>query len=83
MATSPARGLAYVLCFGYSPAAKHALRTRAPHHQFEMLGEAGVSNYEWHQYLDDYHRAVLACSARTWSGCSKRRRSKGSGTSCS
>jgi hypothetical protein len=61
MATSPARDLAYVLCFGYSPAAKHALRTRALHHQFEMLGEAGVSNYEWHQYLDDYHRAVLAC----------------------
>ncbi len=21
-----------------------------------MLGEAGVSNYDWHQYLDDYRQ---------------------------
>jgi aminoglycoside phosphotransferase (APT) family kinase protein len=60
-ATSPARDLAYVLSFGYAPSAKRSLRTRALHHHFEMLGEAGVSNYDWHQYLDDYHRAVLAC----------------------
>jgi hypothetical protein len=61
MATSPARDLAYVLSFGYSPSAKQSLRLRAQHHHFEMLGEAGVSNYDWHQYLDDYHRSVLAC----------------------
>jgi hypothetical protein len=61
MATSPTRDLAYVLSFGYAPAAKRALRTRALHRHFEMLGEAGVSNYAWPQYLDDYHRAVLAC----------------------
>lgn len=61
MTGSPARDLAYVLCFGYSPDTKRALRLRAQHHQFEMLGEAGITNYAWREYLDDYHRSVLTC----------------------
>lgn len=61
MVAPPPRDLAYVLSFGYSPKEKQKLRMRVLNHHFEMLGECGVSGYTWSQYVDDYHRTVLAC----------------------